>query len=143
MEIRIINQNNFIEVDKTLQLRQQILRKPLGLNLFDENLGDEKNQVMIACFEADECIGCVLLKPISKRVLKLRQMAVSTNVQKQGVGTEIVKFAMKYAKTNNYTEIELHARKTAVLFYEKLNFETLGNEFLEVGLPHYKMKLKI
>jgi predicted GNAT family N-acyltransferase len=34
----------------------------------------------------------------------------------------------------------MHARKTAVGFYEKLGYKRIGNEFLEVTIPHYAME---
>jgi hypothetical protein len=37
----------------------------------------------------------------------------------------------------------MHARKTAVGFYEKQGYEILGDEFLEVSVPHYEMRKKL
>jgi predicted GNAT family N-acyltransferase len=34
----------------------------------------------------------------------------------------------------------MHARKTAVPFYERIGYQVAGEEFLEVGIPHYEMR---
>jgi predicted GNAT family N-acyltransferase len=34
----------------------------------------------------------------------------------------------------------MHARKSAVGFYEKLGYEIEGDEFEEVTIPHYEMQ---
>jgi predicted GNAT family N-acyltransferase len=36
-----------------------------------------------------------------------------------------------------------NARKTAVPFYLQLGFETVGEEFEEVGIPHFRMQKTI
>ncbi|NOZ36403.1 MAG: GNAT family N-acetyltransferase [Chlorobi bacterium] len=37
-------------------------------------------------------------------------------------------------------KIVLHARKTAVSFYLKLNYKIISEQFYEVGIPHFKMR---
>jgi predicted GNAT family N-acyltransferase len=34
----------------------------------------------------------------------------------------------------------MHARKTALGFYEKLGYRVAGDEFIEVTIPHYVME---
>jgi len=38
-----------------------------------------------------------------------------------------------------YHKMVLNARKTAVPFYKKLAYKTIGKEFLEIEIPHFKM----
>jgi len=37
----------------------------------------------------------------------------------------------------------MHARKTAIGFYEKSGYSVIGDEFTEVGIPHFEMVKKI
>jgi predicted GNAT family N-acyltransferase len=37
----------------------------------------------------------------------------------------------------------MHARKTAVVFYEKLGYTSTGNEFTEVSIPHFVMEKRL
>ena len=39
--------------------------------------------------------------------------------------------------------VRLHARRSAIGFYRKLGYETVGREFTEVTLPHRKMVKRI
>jgi predicted GNAT family N-acyltransferase len=34
----------------------------------------------------------------------------------------------------------MHARSTAIGFYEKMGYTVTGNEFVEVTIPHYTMQ---
>jgi predicted GNAT family N-acyltransferase len=38
------------------------------------------------------------------------------------------------------TQIQLHARSNAVKFYKSMKYEIVSEQFLEVGIPHFKMQ---
>jgi len=61
---------------KVLELRQNVLRKPLGLNLFDEDLSKEKGQLIFVAMYGDQVIACLMILPLNETHVKLRQMAV-------------------------------------------------------------------
>lgn len=125
---------------KSIELRREILRVPLKLDFSEEELAQEKEQIHIGCYNEMELIGILLLVPKTNGYLKMRQVAVSKAMQGKGVGKFMVNFSEEWAIKNNYTTIELNARKTAVPFYLSMNYTIIGNEFLEVGLPHLRME---
>lgn len=122
-----------------LQLRDKILRKPLGMNLCDENLSQDKNDIHIGAFENDVLVGVIIFSVINEKIIKMRQVAVDDEFQNRGIGSAMVKFCEKYAIENGYKTIILHARKSVIEFYDKLGYETIGEAFTEVSLPHLKM----
>ena len=123
-----------------LLLRDLVLRKPLGMNLFDENLEGDKEEIIFGIFnENEEALASVQFKILDNLSVKLRQMAVHPEHQKKGLGKSLVQFAEQQIKNLGYKKIEMHARKTAIPFYEKLGYKKEGDEFIEVGIPHYKM----
>ena len=128
------------EYEQMIRLRHQILRQPLGLNFSDEELEMEKDNILIASFEDDEMLGCCMLKPVDSQTLQLRQMAVPDKLQGKGVGASIISFAENLARDKGYSRIMMHARDTAIGFYEKFGYKTVGNEFTEVNLPHHIME---
>ncbi len=125
----------------SVKLRDKILRKPLGLVFTDEFLQQDKSQFHIAAFDNNEnLIAILILKIIDENTLKMRQVAVDNHLQGQGIGTQLVTFAEKFALEKGFNKIILHARKSAVKFYQSLNYSITSNEFEEVGLPHYRME---
>ncbi len=127
--------------DESIQLRTDILRIPLGLEFFVEDLEKEYNQFHLGCYNKNsELVGCLVLNPLSEGVLKMRQVAVSQNIQKKGIGSLLVHASEDFAKKRGFTEMVLNARETAVPFYEKLNYTKIGERFEEVNIPHFKMK---
>jgi len=131
------------EYDEMLALRYKKLRAPLGLNFSEEDLQREKDDIFIACSENGQIIGCCILVRLSAETLKLRQMAVDNHWQGKQVGTNIMAFAEQYAIDNGYSEICLHARKTASEFYVKCGYTGSGEEFTEVGIPHVFMQKRL
>ncbi|MGI9192266.1 MAG: GNAT family N-acetyltransferase [Chitinophagaceae bacterium] len=124
-----------------LQLRQRVLREPLGLDLRLEDLSDEAHQVIGI---VEDVVGsvqaCLLAKPLSGNTWKLRQMAVLPECQGKGLGRQLMLAMEEMALHEGVHTITLHARATAIPFYEKLGYVCDGDVFLEVGIPHNFMR---
>jgi len=123
-----------------LALRYKILREPWGLNFSEEDLQRETDDIFIVYRENERIAGCCILTRISAEVVKLRQMAVDTPCQGKNIGKKIVAFAEQYTAEHGYSIIKLHARKTASGFYAKCGYTVSGEEFLELGIPHFLME---
>jgi len=126
--------------DATKILRETVLRVPLGLCLSEKDVEGEAAQIhIVACDASGVVLGVVLLKPISGNTVKLRQMAVSAEVQGAGLGRKLVAFAEETAKERGFREIETHARLTALGFYGKLGYMAHGEPFTEVTVQTIRM----
>ena len=128
------------EYDETIALRYKILRQPLGLDFTEEQLATEYADFHLAAYSDSWILrGCLVLTPKNDKVLKMRQVAVGIESQSKGIGTLLVQASEVFARANGYERMELNARDTAIAFYEKLNYQKVGEEFVEVNIPHYKM----
>jgi len=121
-------------------LRNDILRKPLGLSFTKEDLDKEKEDILMGAFEDEKLLGCCLLTRVDPTTVRLRQMAVPNNMQGKGVGRALMIFAENIARDLGYRKLCMHARKTAIGFYQKLGYSITGDEFVEVTIPHYIME---
>jgi len=128
------------EYRQMIDLRMHVLRKPLGLSFTEEELEKEKSDILIGCFDEDKLEGCCLLTETGQGEVRLRQMAVISGLQGKGLGRALMQFAENIARDRGYKKITMHARKTAIGFYEKLGYKTTGNEFVEVTVPHFTME---
>ena len=131
------------EYNQMVQLRKQLLRLPLGLNFTEEELQKEKNDILIAAFDDDRILGCCMLCPLNKYTLRLRQMAVADNLQGKGIGASIMIFAENLARDKGYRNMLMHARDSAIGFYEKFGYKIKGAPFTEVNLPHHVMEKEL
>jgi GNAT superfamily N-acetyltransferase len=142
MAVKLIDHGSK-EYSQMLALRHTLLRKPLGLSFNDAELKDEANDILIGCFDDDRLEGCCLLTQIEPQVLRLRQMAVVSGLQGKGIGKVLLQFAENIARDRGFKKIIMHARQTAIGFYEKLGYKVTGDEFEEVTIPHYIMEKKL
>lgn len=131
------------EYNQMIDLRMQILRAPLGLTFSKEDLEKEKEDILLGCFDEEKLEGCCLLTEIEPGTVKLRQMAVLDGLQGKGIGRALMSFAENVARDAGYKKLTMHARKTAVGFYEKLGYYVCSDEFEEVTVPHYIMEKKL
>ncbi len=126
---------------KECKLRNEVLRVPIGLNLFDEDLSIESQQQHFGLFEETESLfACVVAVVCSPTEAKVRQMAVAFDHQDKGFGRKVLNFMEGKLAQQGIKHIHLHARMTALRFYEKSGYVRVGQEFVEVGIPHIKME---
>ncbi len=131
------------EYQQMVQLRDEILRKPLGLSFSEEELRREADDVLLGAFDEDKILACCLLTRVDKDTVKLRQMAVQNNLQGKGIGASIMNFAESIARDKGYRNLVMHTRNSAIGFYEKFGFKVSGQEFTEVNLPHHLMEKRL
>ena len=60
-------------------LRERVLRKPLGIPLRDEDTADDAGEELFYALQDEHVIASLQLKPIDATTMKLRQMAVEPN----------------------------------------------------------------
>jgi GNAT superfamily N-acetyltransferase len=142
MALKIIDHGSR-EYRQMIDLRYEILRKPLGLSFTEEELDRERNDILIGAFDEERLLACCLLTRMDPVTCKLRQMAVHNSQQGKGIGATMMNFAENVARDRGFKAMAMHARKTATGFYEKLGYRVEGDEFMEVTIPHYLMKKKL
>lgn len=129
------------EFDELIYLRDLLLRKPIGLEFSPDELSIEYTSTHFAAYSDDnDLLGTLVMKPLDRDQIKMRQVAVFPESQKKGVGQLMVAASEDFSKENQFKEIVLSARVPAVPFYEKLGYEVVSDLYQEVGIDHYKMK---
>lgn len=139
MALKIIDHGS-PEYMQMVKLREDVLRKPLGLSFTQEELDSEKDHLLIAAFEEDRILGCCMLVEEAPGVVRLRQMAVLNDLQGKGIGRALMNFAENIARDRGFRLIRMHARLNAIGFYEKVGYRIKGDQFTEVTIPHYVME---
>jgi N-acetylglutamate synthase-like GNAT family acetyltransferase len=128
------------EYEEMIKLRNEVLRKPLGLSFTEDEIQAEVNDILIASFDDEVILGCCLLTIQGNEVVRLRQMAVQKNQQGKGIGETIMQFTENLARDKGFKTLIMHARDTAIGFYEKFGYQIKGDGFVEVNLQHHLME---
>jgi predicted GNAT family N-acyltransferase len=142
MALKIIDHGS-PEYAQMVKLRDDMLRKPLGLGFTSQELDKEKDNMLIGAFEDEQMLGCCMLVEENPATVRLRQMAVLNDLQGKGIGRALMIFAENIARDHGYKILSMHARQNAVGFYEKMGYNVASEEFTEVTIPHFVMEKKL
>lgn len=122
------------------QLREEVLRRPLGLSLSGEDLADEENQLHFGLFgPGNHLVACAVAVRVSPTEARIRQMAVSPPHQRKGLGQRILRELESNLEARGFRKLVMKARMSAAGFYEKLGYKIVGEEFVDVTIPHVTM----
>ena len=142
MALKIIDHGTS-EYRQMIKLRDDLLRKPLGLSFTNEELEKEKDNMLIGAFDDEDILGCCMLVEQDPTTVRLRQMAVLNDLQGKGIGKALTIFAENIARDHGYKIMNMHARKNVVGFYEKMGYKVIGDEFIEITISHYVMEKEL
>lgn len=131
------------EYDEAVALRTEVLRKPLNMEFSPDQLAREYADFHFGLWDNEGLNATLTLTDLGEDIIKMRQVAVSFQKQGQGMGGNLVKFCEIWAANKGYARMVLHARETAVKFYLNLGYNTVGDQFEEVGIPHLKMEKRL
>lgn len=128
------------EYEDELALRNEILRVPLGLSLYEQDLSQENTYWHVGAFDDGQLVGTLLFIDRGDGVTQMRQVAVKESYRRHGVGRKMVAFGEEMMKGKGFSTIVLDARKVALEFYLALGYEVASEELILSGIPHFKMK---
>ena len=124
------------EYQDALKLREDVLRIPFRLTLTDAELARDAKCFHLGGFAGDHLTAVLLLQPIDDQTIQMRQVAVSPELQRTGVGLQLIAFAEEFAREEGYATLIAHARATALGFYLRLGYTACGEDFIEQTIPH-------
>lgn len=125
-----------------VNLREQILRIPLGSYFTEEELAEEAHHHHIVGTMDGEIVATAVLVP-ENTSLKMQRVAVLESLRNQNIGGQLLNFCEAFGKKNGFDTMYCHARNTAVNFYSKNGYSSEGDYFDEDGIPHLKMKKRL
>ena len=109
-------------------LANAVLRKPIGLRFSAEDVQNEQRYRHLACYCSNKLAACLMLDPLENGDIRMRQLAVAPELQRQGIGRALVEFSETWARNAGYQRMILHARETALAFYEeKQDYARVGD----------------
>jgi len=122
------------EYKETLKLRNDVMRKPLGRSIYDEDLSVEQRQIIIGAFETNSLftnllIGCGVLSYRGNNHWMVEYLCVDSVLQKKGVGSALLQCLEKIARDRGDTVIGLDSRLAAVDFYQRFGYLPKGEVF--------------
>ncbi|MBM3618756.1 MAG: GNAT family N-acetyltransferase [Alphaproteobacteria bacterium] len=127
---------------KMAHLRNIVLRRPMGRVQLPSELAKDVNFRHVAAFDGGQVRATAMLD-IQGDSVRIRQVSVHPDERGKGIGAGIMAFAEEVAKAAGVNLSSLHARETALAFYERIGYVAEGDYFEESGLPHIRMTKRL
>lgn len=121
-------------IRETVFIREQGVPEELEWDEFDDTC-----RHALALSLSGDAVGCGRILPNGH----IGRIAVMKPWRKQKAGTAIMEALLNEARSRGYSMVDVDAQVYAVPFYEGFGFATEGEEFLDAGLPHIKMRLAL
>ena len=122
------------------QIRDEVFVREQGVPVELEHDGKDPDCVhVLASLKDGTPVGTGRLLPDGH----IGRMAVRKTWRGQGVGGAMLALLIEEARTLGHLETALNAQVSALDFYRSFGFEEIGERFIEAGLQHQAMHLRL
>lgn len=128
------------EIEGALAVRKKVFveEQKIDINI-ERDCHDWFDATHIIVLSGINFVGAGRFIP-TKDGVKIQRMAVLSEYREKGIGGQMLLKIIDLIKEKGFERIYLSAQKTAEGLYKKYGFNTYGDVFEEVGLPHIMME---
>lgn len=120
-------------------LRCEVFVREQGVPAEIEIDGRDPDCVHALATVAGEPVGTGRLLPEGK----IGRLAVREQFRGRGVGGALLALLVEEARERGFSTVVLNAQTGALGFYEGFGFVPVGEEFVEAGIRHQRMELRL
>ncbi|MEC9006592.1 MAG: GNAT family N-acetyltransferase [Candidatus Neomarinimicrobiota bacterium] len=121
---------NILKIRKNVFIDEQNIPTEIEIDAFEESAN------YIIAYIDEVPVGTARWREVDNDI-KLERFAVLKNYRKKGIGKQLTEFIID--KTHKDKIIFLNSQKSAIGFYQKVGFETVGPFFEEANKLHQRM----
>ncbi len=140
LKIKVVR--NKKDLDDVFKIREVVFIKGQKVpKKIERDKFDEISTHILAIYK-NKPIGCARIRFVGTKA-KLQRVAVLKEYRGMGFGIEITKFAIFYCRRKGAREIVTHSQYYIKDLYAKCGFSEKGKIFMEAGIKHIEMRLKL
>lgn len=130
------------DYSQSLYLRHEVLRRPWGRSIAEDDLDHEAKDLLMGAFDGDKLVGLGTLVWLEEDTAQARYMAISEDYRFRGIGSGILAALESAARAAGKTRMILNAREKAIPFYEKNGYHLTGELKIPpfIPIPHALME---
>lgn len=130
------------DYEQTLYLRHEVLRRPWGRSIAEDDLDHEANDLLIGAFAGEKLVGLGTLVWLEDDAAQARYMAIDEAYRQEGIGSRILETLENAAREAGKSKMILNAREKAIPFYEKHGYSLTGELKVPpfIPIPHAMME---
>ncbi|MBC8591057.1 GNAT family N-acetyltransferase [Wansuia hejianensis] len=128
------------EYEVSVNLRNEVFRKPWGLDIRNDDLSSDKEVEMFGAYIGNKMIATIFLDEYSKDIVKIKSVAILEEYRGKGLGKYLMDYVENIARQRGYTKSILMGRVSAEKFYHKLGYKTISDPYDYKTIPHVDME---
>ncbi len=130
-----------------MALRTEVFVKEQGVPVEEEQdeYDDEATHWIVLCQGKPEAMATGRMLPYqeacqARPVAKIGRIAVKKACRNHRLGSFLMEVILQACQDEGFDQVILDSQTTAMAFYESFGFIKEGFEFLDAGIPHYRMR---
>lgn len=124
-------------------LRRRVFIEEQNVSEAEELDGLDGEAIHLLAFENGQAVGSARLL-LSGETGKIGRVCVLAEMRGKGVGQALMRAALSELRGIQGLRLaKLGAQSHAIGFYEALGFEAYGSEYLDAGIPHRDMQIRL
>lgn len=145
MNFKKYKSTDMVAYQDSLNLRNTLLRQPIGKSIYEEDLTIEQDNDFYGIFQGEELIGTLSFFEKQPHVAQLTAFAVKKEFQYRGLGKKLVAFLIADLQKRGYQKVIVDARAEARVFYQKCGFTIDKGPVINqmLGVKDYQMQYVI
>ncbi len=125
------------------RLRRVVFIDEQGVSEADEVDGLDDRAIHLLAFAGDDPVGTARLL-LKGHLGKIGRVCVLPQARGTGLGAALIRRALdEFRSMPGVDQVTLGAQSHATGFYAALGFRTVGEEFMDAGIPHREMVLDL
>lgn len=140
MEVDILNiiygSQQYLDL---LTLRNEVFRKPWGLDIKDDDLEEDKELDMYGAYINDRLIATVFLKEKDSKTAQIKTVGILEEFRGIGLGRYLLEFIEDLARKRGFTRSILMGRVSCKDFYIKLGYKAISEPYDYKTIAHLDM----
>jgi predicted GNAT family N-acyltransferase len=127
------------EYEESVDLRNEVFRKPWGLDIRNEDLSSDATYEMFGAYKDDKLIATIFLTEDDDETARIKSVAIFDEYRGKGLGTYLMDYVEDIARKKGYKKVALMGRVSAEVFYHKLGYKTISEAYDYNTIPHVDM----
>lgn len=128
--------------EEAIALRLEVFVKEQGVDVSEEITGDDNLFRHFYLYEGDVLVSYARARVIDDYCL-IGRVLTKKEYRKRGYSSKVLKKIEEEMLKEGIHTFKLHAQDASLSFYEKLGYHSIGEGYLEAGIPHHNAEKTI
>jgi predicted GNAT family N-acyltransferase len=131
------------ELSRCLAVRRLVFTEEQGIPEAIDADGEDPHNTHWLALSGRRAVGTARMHLVDDRTAKAQRVAVLAESRRSGAGRALMRALEQHAQWLGAHEVVLDAQLSSRQFYDDLGYVAVGEEFIEAGLPHVRMRRSV